>query len=283
MDIIFNELSFLHKAANRHQARDLMKNLLLSCKTAIEYGFFNKLRINPDFFMSELSEGYSVNDWLNDHDIPRDHITLLLGLKRYPYIDEKDVHIEDQFIQNNYFLIAPENADLHNLETEGLAVAFLYNTLAISLKSNEFWQQYEINLRERVNDNERNVQVKHCSSPENICIHDDWIKSCMPIVLLKSSLVPAEKNISLRDDHGKDILQKFSSKLVESPYVNRIINSLPFNPRHKGFFKKIFPDGKIEIVLSWTDQGLGCIVQTTGRNLQETKKIAEILKEKFGE
>ena len=40
-------------------------------------------------------------------------------------------------------------------------------------------------------------------------------------------------------------------------------------------------DGKIEIVLHWEDKGIGMIIQTTGRNYNETVAIAEILKEKF--
>ena len=41
------------------------------------------------------------------------------------------------------------------------------------------------------------------------------------------------------------------------------------------------PNGLIEIVLPHTDKGLGLIVQTTGRNIRETEKIAEIIKNRF--
>lgn len=67
-------------------------------------------------------------------------------------------------------------------------------------------------------------------------------------------------------DLGKDVLKQFAGKLVHSPYVVKIINSLPFNPNEKHFIKQIYPDGKVEFVLTRTDEGFGCIVQTTGRN-----------------
>ena len=281
MDLIFNELSFLHKAENKYNACIIMANLLHSCKFAKGFGALKKLRVKPDFFDTDLAVNYTVNNWLNDQSVPRNHINLLLSLKRYPYIDENDEGIEDRFIQNYYYLTAPEVADLHGLEVEGLAVAFLYNTLAVSLASNVFWRQTKINLLERIGSNEQTVQVRHISSFDHVQEHEDWIESCRPVELVESKLAETEKEISLRDDHGKDILQIFSQKLLHSPYVEKVINSLPFNPHYRNFIKNISPDGKIEIVLIWTDRGLGCVLQTTGRNLQETKKIADILEDTF--
>ena len=282
MDLIFNELSFLHIAEDKYNARDIMKNLLHSCKLAKKLGTFGGLRVRPDFFVTDLAENYTVNNWLTDHSVPRNYINLLLTWKRYPYINENDESIEDRFIQNYYYLAAPGVADLHGLEVEGLAVAFLYNTLAISLASNVFWRQTKINLLERIGSNEQTVQVRHVSSSDHIQEHKDWVVSCRPVELVESKLAETEKEISLRDDHGKDILQIFSQRLLHSPYVEKVINSLPFNPHDRNFIKNIFPDGKIEIVLIWADRGLGCVLQTTGRNLQETKKIADILEGTFG-
>jgi hypothetical protein len=88
-----------------------------------------------------------------------------------------------------------------------------------------------------------------------------------------------EKKINLRDDHGKDILKKLADKLVKSPYVIKVVNSLPFNPKNKHFINAIYPDGKVEIILTWTDEGFGLVVQTTGRNRQETKQIADIMEQ----
>ena len=281
MDLIFNELSFLHKAEDEYNARSIMEKLLDSCKLAKKLGAFGGLRVRLDFFVAELAENYTVNNWLTDHSVSRNYKNLLLSLKRYPYVDENDEGIEDRFIQNYYYLTAPEVADLHGLEVEGLAVAFLYNTLAISLASNVFWRQTKINLLERIGSNEQIVQVRHISSLDHVQEHEDWIESCRPVELVESKLAETEKEISLRDDHGKDILQIFSQKLLHSPYVEKVINSLPFNPHDRNFIKNISPDGTIEIVLIWTDRGLGCVLQTTGRNLQETNKIADILEDTF--
>lgn len=57
---------------------------------------------------------------------------------------------------------------------------------------------------------------------------------------------------------------------------------MPFNPKEKNFIKQCYPNGQIEVVLTETDNGLGLIIQTTGRNLRETKLIAQKLYEKYG-
>lgn len=92
---------------------------------------------------------------------------------------------------------------------------------------------------------------------------------------------PEKKEINLRDDHGKDKLQEFSKKICHSPYVKKIVNSLPFNSKHTNPIRRAKPNGIIEFVLTWTDKGLGLCIETTGRNLTETNTIALHLKEKY--
>jgi putative CRISPR-associated protein (TIGR02619 family) len=97
----------------------------------------------------------------------------------------------------------------------------------------------------------------------------------------KLDLPPEQKQIHLRDDHGKDKLQQFSEKLRRSPCVREIINSLPFNPRTIKPIRQVKPNGIVELVLIKTDEGLGICVQTTGRNLAETRAIAIHLVDSF--
>jgi len=94
---------------------------------------------------------------------------------------------------------------------------------------------------------------------------------------------PENKIINLRDDHGQDILQEFAQRIRRSPYVTKIINSLPFNSRRTNPIRRTSADGIVEFVLTWTDQGLGLCIQTTGRNLAETNSIALHLQENFSE
>ena len=76
-------------------------------------------------------------------------------------------------------------------------------------------------------------------------------------------------------------LTAISKRLINSPFVRGVINSLPFNPKQKDPIKAVFDDGRIEFVLCQTDAGYGLVIQSTGRNLNETQRIAELLKQKY--
>jgi len=102
-----------------------------------------------------------------------------------------------------------------------------------------------------------------------------------PPELERDFTAPNEKPIKLRDDHGKDILFAFAKRLVNSPFIKEIINSLPFNPKQTNPIKKCSENGQIEIVLTYTDAGYGLVVQTTGKNKNEAEIIAKILKNKY--
>lgn len=86
----------------------------------------------------------------------------------------------------------------------------------------------------------------------------------------------------MRNDHGKDLLEEHAKRLLRNQYVNGVVNSLPFNKKSKRYILQVKDDGIINIVLYWTDAGYGMAIQTTGRNIRETKLIAEILEKEYG-
>lgn len=276
MDFIFNELCLGDAALDIHSGRAGMKTLLQVCKLGREYGMA-RLAIRYDFYEQYLAENYCVRNWLDDPTISRTYKDLLLGIVKYPYIEEGDTLIEDRFISSYCFL--NEEKDI---SAEGLAVAYLYQTIAVSLGSAEKWNTHLIDIRFSETDNEdQSIKVRHASQTNHIEQHKDWIISRVGVKLVVTDLQIRQKEICLRDDHGKDLLMKFSKKLVRSPYIVRVINSLPFNPHDNDFVKSCYPDGKVELVLVNTDKGYGLIVQTTGTTLVETEAIAEILREEF--
>ena len=86
----------------------------------------------------------------------------------------------------------------------------------------------------------------------------------------------------MRDDHGKKELTDFWNRIAKNEYIVSCLNSLPFNRTQREFIKEIYPDGKIELVLVWEDKGYGMVIQTTGKGISQTRKIAEILEKEFG-
>jgi hypothetical protein len=276
MDFIFNELSFRNVSPDIHSGKSNMKSLLQVCKLGRELGM-QRLAVRFDFHEQLLFAGYSINDWLNDPAVSKIFKDLLLGILRHPYIDERHTFIEERFVSSYAFMV-----DAAKTPVEGLAIAYLYATIAISLQSADEWNVNEIKLLFSEGDYEnQTIKVYHASQPNHLDVHKDWITSRIGIKLPITELNSNEKEINLRDDHGKKELLGFSRKLIRSQYVTKVINSLPFNPHDHDFVKQYYDDGKVEIVLVGFDEGFGIVVQTTGRNLSETKTIAQILNDEY--
>ena len=280
MDLIFNEISANYLANSEHDAKKWMQDLSDVCQKAKENGFSN-LRVERKFETYSLKKGYTIVDWLNDRSVSHIQKSSFLSYKRFPCIEEVDESAETTFIEKSYSLHEADELRFNGKETEGLAVAYIYDTIAVSFPVNEVWQKVYIKLIERDNEIEREVKVRHVSLLEHFEAHQNFIAAQKEIVLPETELSPSEKIIHLRDDHGQDILNEFAKRLLNSCYVVKVINSLPFNQKCTNFIRKIHPDGKIEIVLIWTTQGYGLIIQTTGRNDRETEKIAQILAENY--
>lgn len=158
----------------------------------------------------------------------------------------------------------------------GLSWAAYFDTLALSLATSEEWNTANVEILK----NENPILVRHVSKKEHIATHEDWFLGLKEIEKCK---IPYEqKHFHLRDDHGKKELTEFWNKISKNEYVVSCLNSLPFNRNQKQLVKEIYPDGKIELVLVWEDDCYGMVIQTTGKGITQTRKIAEMLEKEFG-
>ncbi len=159
----------------------------------------------------------------------------------------------------------------------GLALAHILNSAGLSIYETK-WNMAFIHL---MKDNDIKA-VRNICTERHVDIHISQLQLGEEPELIETDLQVEDKRISLRHDHGMDVLTEFSKRLIRCPYVIGVINSLPFNPSERKFIRKIRDDGLIEIVLPWTDQKYGVVVKTTGRNIRETKRIGEIINERYG-
>lgn len=109
----------------------------------------------------------------------------------------------------------------------------------------------------------------------------EWCQCAYEVNLPKCPLAVSEKRIHLRDDHGVDVLKPFAQKLVRSCYVESVVNSLAFDSAGRRFVERAMANGIVHLRLHWTEQGFGLAVQTTGRTLDATERIARILEREF--
>jgi hypothetical protein len=244
-------------------------------KTSEKHGF-KRVRFQAALDQILLKDNFSLNDFVNG---PRTKTlaAIMLSIYRYPFIDD-DTEEEERYIQNNFFLLKDGN----KIPVHGLAAAYLYQTTGIGFCSEPFWEVLQFELQ--IEGSEKGcVEIISVSKPEHFeeQIFLEWKNQSAEIRLTECNIPVTDKRISLRDDHGQNVLQKFAERLILSPYVIGIVNSIPYNPHKNRFIRKIKPDGLIEIVLVNTDEGLGLVIKTTGRNYKETEAIAQILQTEF--
>ena len=273
MELIFNELSTQPFADDFTGCYERIGQFIKTYKVAELHGF-KRIRFQQPFDNIMLQSDYSMNNFMNDSRA-RTFANLLLGIYRYPFIDD-DSEEEDRYIQNNFFILK----DGQKIPVHGLAAVYLYQTIGIGFCSEPFWENLIFSLQIEGDEN-RIETILSVSCPDHFekQAFIEWKEKIDTVQLIEYDIV--NKKISLRDDHGKNILLPIANRLVKSPYVIEVVNSLPYNPNERNFIRKIKPDGLIEIVLTKTDKGFGLVVKTTGRNKKETETIAELLKQEF--
>ena len=281
MNLIFNETSILPVTASSHTLRTNFIKLLKVYELAKKDFGFNHLVFPKNIGQVDVTTTQKFIDWIYGLPSTSEKNNILSVLKR-PY--GNDV-LEEQVEELNKYYFNDAINGIPDTYCDGMAVAHVKENLCISLSTNVIWDKLRIDFYKIINDDldTVNVFVNNISNEvhfQNIAI-SSFIQSISSVTLVGNAIPPANKSISLRDDHGKNILQAFSNRLVMSEYVVSVINSLPFNPKAVNLIKKIYDDGKIELVLYWEDKGIGVIIQTTGRNYKETEAIAKLLKEQY--
>lgn len=258
MELFFNELSIEGKTSISKDSiltfvkvyRALLKYEITTCRIASE----------DNHKLHQMIQ--SMPDFLNIRNF-------YFSFFRSPYESEKVEEEQDEYFEHEW---------LYNGKTcIGLPLAVILNVAVLSIYGSDWSDAFVYITKDGDADTVRNISIE-----QHVDIHIPQIQANEAPELVESNLQIEDKRISLRDDHGIDILMDFSKRLIRCPYVVGVINSLPFNSHERRFIKKIREEGLIEIVLPWTDKGYGVVVKTTGRTIKETEMIGKIIMEKYG-
>ena len=219
MELLFNELSINSLSVDKYAANEKMKVFSETVAAARKKRFRN-IRSHFDSHQIGLAEDYTLYNWLISKDVPEVYRNNLYGMLILPFIKEDDEEVEAQFVEANYFFEDDENG-IEKTECLGLASAFLYETLCISLQSNKAWINNTLNITVEDNDNSQIEEVRNIHSKDcfNSLLIIDFIEQLGNIILDESPLTPDAKNLHLADHHGKKELKALWTKLKNSPYV----------------------------------------------------------------
>ena len=276
MEACFNELSLLPYCNDKDEVDQRIKNYIDTIKTAATKGF-RKICYANGLNDVLLSEDYTLGNYCAEN--PKDTKSiLLLATQKHPYIEEGS-EAENSFILNDVKL--KKEGEL--LDTYGFAAAHASDTICIGLYPEDFWNNTVYSLIVTINGNAKEKEGICISIPAGFASKEFaiWEKTHIPVKILPSNIPPHKKNIRLRDDHGKDVLNRFAKRIRKEPYVIEIVNSLPFNQHETKFIRRAYPNGLIEIVLTNTDSGYGLTIKTTAQNQREADWIAQELEKKY--
>ncbi len=275
----FNELSVEPVCKSETEKHDRMVNFVNTIKKAKDVYGTKLVRYQANLCDIHLDEKDSIQDYCKKN-IHNPEVGVILSSQTSPQVDLDDNKIAEKYIDTQVTI----EKDGSSIEAEGFTAAFVYKTFAIGFGSDEFWANPLHKIQVASNGQTIDTEWPCLSKPEHVDENTVglWADAHSELELVKSNLSIQGKKVNLRDDHGKDILAEHAKRLLNNDYVDGILNSLPFKPTSTTYVNEINPDGTIDIVLFWTDCGLSMRVKTTGRNIQETQAIANIISKKYG-
>jgi len=279
MNLAFNEISFRPYFKHHRQLEIAFIEMLNKFKQLkTEYGVQHLIFPTDQSGINVLAD-QNLPEWING--LKGINKALIFSIIKRPF--SSDI-LEDHVDRLAEFYFVNSELGIEETYCTGLGLAKMQEIASISLNTDEFWCSESLRFMQ-IDPNtleEQTVSVVNVASCDIVSeLFKQLAENNSIIELIETEIEPDAKPIHFRDDHGTDILTKFAKRLVKSEYVISVINSLHFNSSTVKFIRRVLADGKIEIVLFWEDKGYGMVIQTTGRNYRETKKIAEILEEKY--
>lgn len=175
MEIILNELSICTLAEDVRIAQERMLHLIQTIKTCVEYGLERVVRAKSDVHMFDLAVGYNIAKWRNDGSVD-------IEARRY----FRSITVKAPLIDSESAAEVQKSAAIAEFrfdgnEAQGLGLAFLLGSLAVSIQSETRWdasmlglQVYELN-DENGEILERAIDVRHASGPDHVRTHENWI------------------------------------------------------------------------------------------------------------
>ena len=278
MELIFNEISDQPISQDKQGANTKMTKMIKAFAVSKVKGF-RRIRSSNYAHEIQLSEGYTLHDWLSDHTVSRIYRDTMASVLVHPFISEEDRLIEDEYLKRFYWF-EDETYQIKRTECYGLASAYLYQTLSISFSDFPLWEMPKLNLILQSDESEKIVEVNNVSTEASFGNNDisQFIESIKEIEIIESKINPEDKEVHIAPHHGKKELGEFSQRLKYNPYVE-IIRSTDWGGNN--FIRRFNKNGEIEIVLTNTTRNYALWVKTTGRNYRETEAIAKILREQF--
>lgn len=174
LELILNELSLNNYAVDWLIARQIMSTFIQTIQAVKAVGRSNiNLRTQYDFIDIILAENYPLRRWLNDPEVNKDDKVFIKTLAQKSPFSAELAHPEIQAIEEN---IGDIEFRYQGENVIGFGVAYLLNTLSISLPSSANWNTPYIEIEmTRLDDEDEVARVRHISEKHHVSEHSEWI------------------------------------------------------------------------------------------------------------
>lgn len=262
--MVLNELSLKTPAKDIPTARKLMSNLIKTLSQATISGVKKVLRTKDDMGSILIAPNYPISRWRNDPEVEREEKSFFRSLTtKTPFWTDIITDIKDEFDLSEF---------LYQEETPiGLGFAFLIDGIAVSIFSEQQWDNSILELIFRhIDDNDNlideNIKIIHASRIAHIQEHAEWIK----------------KRLKQQVNNGFDLWERKGDLFphlefcdsVEKQLQNMDVN----NPMFRQILKRLFE--LEEVSKNWTEGALNLanfpskVTQESDSRLQQlTQKL----------
>lgn len=239
MEIFYNELSNKPLALTKEEARNRILGLLNTMKSLREYDI-NIMRTHNNFFAEKLSDDYTIGSFFGDQEVSYELKLLLKTITVNPFIEDDDSYEADMFVTNTF---TTQNEINETVYPEGLASAYVFNSVTISIGGHEHWQKEYLTLSIISDDNQHEVNQKQILNvfSEN-CVNNegfqDWIRYLNPPVPLNSKenihTVFSPDVYEFEAQAIKDVISWFTDDKRYSTRIRELIEDITSHPFQGG-------------------------------------------------
>lgn len=196
MDLTLNELS-ISKVSSKEKAIEILQEAIIITRILFSKGF-QAIRIGDKhhFLSFELADNFTLYKWLSQNKYSTEKEKTISQLLR-GIITRKDTGWteDEEKIINNYPLIAIRLDSGEELP-DGLKVAYIFNTISISLNTSSKWSSPILNIISLMDSNgiteEIPDTVTHASTVNHLDTHNDWINGLIDSKKLKFDWNPSK-------------------------------------------------------------------------------------------
>ena len=174
LEMVFNELSIDTPAENIQEARQWMTKFINTIRAASFAGVNRVLRTHIDVNNTLLAFEYPLARWRNDGDVDLEARRYFRSLiSQYPPLEDLP-EIKNDMLSQDFFY--------QDRRAYGFGIAYLLESLSISLPSSEDWEVHLIDIQTQWLDNNgvlasQDLQIPHASNSIHIDKLEGWIEN----------------------------------------------------------------------------------------------------------